>query len=261
MDLTSSSHSDSSSHPDRTSVGTHSSEEDEGRCRKERGSSDDSCDSITNSNNGSKRIKKTSFLRKPRDVCYTCSNCNKSYTYTVFDNPWYSIVKHKCPVCKLEQVPALDISTKFNAIELDPSFAILLDDASDANSDSSIIDQSENDNTNSDIAPAQLNCNDVCKLLSLFIHSKTCMIQHSNSEHQMICRSAKSLVEHIKTCSTNQNYCSYPWCQPMKYLLLHLMNCTNQMPDPNICQVCADWNGNHNFKEIRHVFSNLFLNL
>ncbi len=249
----------SSSHSDRTSVATHSSE-DEGRGRKERSSSGDSVDSVDSADDkNNKKSKISSFLRKPRNVCYTCSSCFKSYTYTVFDNPWYSIVKHDCPICMQSQIPSLDISTPFNAIELDPSFAVLINDASDINSDCAIVDQSDDEVVNVKITPVKLDSDDASKLLSLFIHSKTCMVQHSNNGHQMICNSAKSLVSHIKTCSTNHTFCSYPWCQPMKYLLLHLLNCNNQSTDPNICQICSDWNANHNFKEIRIIFSNVFL--
>lgn len=247
----------SSTHSGRTSVATHLSE-DEGKSIKERCGSDDSYDS--NDSNHETRMNKSSFLRKPRNVCYTCSNCFQPYTYTVFDNPWYSIVKHNCPLCTQSQIPSLDISTPFNAIELDPSFAVLINDANDISSNSSIVDQADDDmTTNRDTIPFKLDSDDVCKLLSLFIHSKTCRIEHCNESHHMICVSGKSLVSHIKTCSTNQAYCSYPWCQPMKYLLLHLLNCNNQSTDPNICQVCSVWNANRNFKEIRNIFSNVFL--
>ena len=248
----------SSTHSDGTSVATQSSE-DEGRSLMERSSSGDSVDSIDSSDySKNKKSKISTFLRKPRSVCYTCSSCFKPYTYTVFDNPWYSIVKHNCPICEQSQIPSLDISTPFNAIELDPSFAVLINDASDIKSDCPVVDQSDDEAVNVSVTPVKLDSDDASKLLSLFIHAKTCAVQHDNVGHQMICSNAKSLISHIKTCSISHTFCSYPWCQPMKYLLLHLLNCNNQSTDPSICPVCSDWNANNNFKEIVKIFSNVF---
>jgi hypothetical protein len=76
------------------------------------------------------------------------------------------------------------------------------------------------------------------RLLVLMCHASTCPCKHKLTKTRDVCKSTKYMMLHVRDCpgtTSTFDVCPFPWCRKVKYLLYHLVSCTN----PIECTICS----------------------
>ena len=202
-----------------------------------------------------------------KEVEYQCSSCRNVYSSKQKLNPWWALVKERCPDCGESQIPRIDISSQQNQIDCHP--ALLAEEGEEENEDEDLesfsIDLnytrgdismedsvvSKKDNTKTVLSRTE-NLEDNAKkdrgdgterigMTGIAIHNGSLAeVEETNALNPAQAAQLLVLISHARTCSgKHESFGQREICRATKFLMLHIRDCDGKLLDGSDC--CFSW--------------------
>merc|ERR1711988_147074 len=202
-----------------------------------------------------------------KEVEYQCSSCRNVYSSKQKLNPWWALVKERCPDCGESQIPRIDITSQQNQIDCHP--ALLAEEGEEENEDEDLeafsIDLnytrgnismedsvvSKKDNTKTVLSRTE-NLEDNVKkdrgdgterigMTGIAIHNGSLAeVEETNALNPAQAAQLLVLISHARTCSgKHESFGQREICRATKFLMLHIRDCDGKLLDGSDC--CFSW--------------------